>query len=161
MNSNFEPNWFLHATAKELHLDGSIVHNAKSLIVTAALNDAQAKILRHYPPLNKQVPSGTNQKPCLVELSFGIALDGVLMAQGPPSLEKIQLTMNHTKTIIHGGLYDFIRDAKTVKRLAGKSTKPKVNLSTPINSNEVYQRLSPIIPKVIHTSIFYNFFPIF
>lgn len=41
MNNNFEPNWLLHATATELHLDGSIVHNTKSLIVTAALNDAQ------------------------------------------------------------------------------------------------------------------------
>lgn len=41
MNNNFEPNWLLHATASELHLDGSIVHNTKSLIVTAALNDAQ------------------------------------------------------------------------------------------------------------------------
>ncbi len=43
MNNNFEPNWLLHATATELHLDGSIVHNTKSLIVTAALNDAQVK----------------------------------------------------------------------------------------------------------------------
>lgn len=45
MNNNFEPNWLLHATASELHLDGSIVHNAKSLIVTAALNDAQVIIV--------------------------------------------------------------------------------------------------------------------
>lgn len=41
MNSSFEPNWFLHATVKELHLDGGILHNEKSLIVTASLNDAQ------------------------------------------------------------------------------------------------------------------------
>jgi len=41
MNNKFEPGWLLHATASELHLDGSIVHNAKTLIVTAALSDAQ------------------------------------------------------------------------------------------------------------------------
>lgn len=46
MNNNFEPNWLLHATAAELHLDGSIVHNTKSLIVTAALNDAQVGDLK-------------------------------------------------------------------------------------------------------------------
>lgn len=43
MNNDFEPNWFLHATAGEFRLDGSILHNAKTLIVTAALNDAQVK----------------------------------------------------------------------------------------------------------------------
>lgn len=92
-------------------------------------------------------------KPCLAELSFGIALDGVLIAQGPPSLEKIQLTMNHTKTIIHGGLYDFIRDAKSAKRRNDrKSGVPKVVLKpatiSSFNPNDAYQRISPIIPKV-------------
>lgn len=97
-------------------------------------------------------------KPCLVELSFGIALDGVLIAQGPPSLEKIQLTMNNTKTIIHGGLYDFIRDAKAVKtnrtdlKSGGvpKVFPPKVVAVT--SFNDAYQRFSPIIPKVIYIS---------
>lgn len=41
MVNNFEPSWFLHATAKEMHLDGSILHNTKSLVVTASLNDAE------------------------------------------------------------------------------------------------------------------------
>lgn len=44
MNSSFEPNWFLHATVKELHLDGGILHQEKSLVVTAALNDAQVSV---------------------------------------------------------------------------------------------------------------------
>lgn len=43
MNNNFDPGWFIHATARELHLDGSIVHNAKTLLVNAALNDAQVR----------------------------------------------------------------------------------------------------------------------
>lgn len=45
MNNNFDPGWFIHATARELHLDGSIVHNAKTLLVNAALNDAQVRFV--------------------------------------------------------------------------------------------------------------------
>lgn len=165
MNNSLEPNWFVHATVKELHLDGSIMLNTKSLIVTAALNDAEAKVLRHYPPLNRTTGASSSaaaaadkmkNKPCMVELSFGIALDAVLMAQGPLSLEKIQLTMNHTKTTVHGGLYDFIRDAKAEKRRRSGAT-PSLPLtiskpSSPFDSNDLYQRISPIIPKVCTTN---------
>lgn len=90
----------------------------------------------------------------MVELSFDIALDAVLMAQGPLSLEKIQLTMNHTKTIIHGGLYDFIRDTKKRRSDLKNSpiralAPPPQNVSSiPFDSNDLYQRISPIIPKV-------------
>ena len=156
MNSNFEPNWFLHATAKELHLDGSIVLNANSLIVTAALNDAEVKVLRHYPPLNKK-EHNIKEKPCLVELSFGVALDSVLIVKAP-SVEKINLIMNHTKTIIHGGLYDFIRDAKAVKRL--NETKPQIICrpnaaasGASFSNDDLYYRISPIIPKVRHCRV--------
>lgn len=161
MNNSLEPNWFVHATVKELHLDGSIVLNTKSLIVTAALNDAEAKVLRHYPPLNRTTAglsaataaaAAVKNKPCMVELSFGISLDAVLMAQGPLSLEKIQLTMNHTKTTVHGGLYDFIRDVKTEKkRTGGAATGTAAKSSSlPMDNNDLYQRISPIIPKVCH-----------
>ncbi|XP_037044573.1 protein KIAA0100 isoform X2 [Bradysia coprophila] len=144
MNNNFEPNWLLHATATELHLDGSIVHNTKSLIVTAALNDAQAKMLRQYP-VAKNSNDKSKSKPCLAELSFGIALDAVLIASGQPSLEKIHVAMNQTKTIIHGGLYDFIRDAKSAQRDSNKDIV--LNDSSEFNSQDFYERISPIIPK--------------
>lgn len=45
MNRSKEPSWFLHASVKEVHLDGSIVQNAKSLIVTAALNEAEVRCI--------------------------------------------------------------------------------------------------------------------
>lgn len=144
MNNNFEPNWLLHATGS-VHLDGSVVHNTKSLIVTAALNDAQAKMLRQYPVV-KNSNDKSKSKPCLAELSFGIALDAVLIADGQPSLEKIHVTMNHTKTIIHGGLYDFIRDAKSVQR-DSNNTDIIINDSPKFNSQDFYERISPIIPK--------------
>lgn len=37
----FNTTWFLHATAGDLHLDGSTLHSSKTLIVTAALNYAR------------------------------------------------------------------------------------------------------------------------
>lgn len=41
MNNAFNPSWFLHATAGDLNLDGSTLHSLKSLVFTAALNDAR------------------------------------------------------------------------------------------------------------------------
>lgn len=188
VNRSREPSWFLHATVAEIHLDGSIVQNAKSLIVTAALNEAevcvnrstvmfvlrhlkgfvllvcffllQAKILRYYPPDTDVVPSPpTKPDVCLVELSFGVAFDAVLIALGQPSLEKIQLNMNHTKTTVHDGLYDFIRDTKSAKN---RSTTPPGSLPTIVlnkgapplwDGADLYARISPIIPKVFFFNI--------
>lgn len=48
MNNNFDPSWFLHATAGELHLDGSTLNNARTLIVTASLNDAHVSRLNIF-----------------------------------------------------------------------------------------------------------------
>lgn len=48
MNNDFDPGWFIHATAKELHLDGSIVHNAKTLLINVALNEAQVRIVNTF-----------------------------------------------------------------------------------------------------------------
>lgn len=102
-------------------------------------------MLRQNPLVVKNSNDKTKTKPCLAELNFGIALDAVLIADGQPSLEKIHLTMNHTKTIIHGGLYDFIRDAKSVQR--DTNTDIVFNESPKFNSQEFYERISPIIPK--------------
>lgn len=89
---------------------------------------------------------------CLVELSFGVALDGVIIAHGQPSLEKIQLNMNETKTTIHDGLYDFIRDAKSAKThstggVVSRAIKVPRSMQ-PIDGGDLYARISPIIPKV-------------
>lgn len=80
----------------------------------------------------------------MAELSFGIALDGALTATGPLFVEKMQLIMKQTKTFIHDGLYDFIRDTNHVNRLERKPTKSTQSL----NIDELCQRISPIIPKV-------------
>lgn len=74
------PGCLIHATASELHLDGSIVQNVKTLLVNANLSEASAKILKHAERKN-------NDKTCLGELSFAIALEATLVAQGPLSFE--------------------------------------------------------------------------
>lgn len=85
-------------------------------------------------------------RPCLAELSFDVALDATLIAQGPLSVDNLTLSVNNAKTTVYAGLYDFLNETK-------QRTKPKTdglqqlsNTSTKCN-NEVYLRISPIIPK--------------
>jgi hypothetical protein len=76
------PEWLLHATAAEVHLDGSIVHNARTLLVNVTIGSATAKMLRHA----EKKGDGSTQT-CLGELSFGISMEATLIAQGPLSVE--------------------------------------------------------------------------
>lgn len=160
MSNDFEPGWLLHATVKELHLDGSIVHNAKTLLVTAALNDAHVKILRQCPQRKQSLEGAklNQSQPCLIELSFGISLEGVLIAQGPLSVEKMQLEMSNTKIILHGGLYDFIRNSRKNYGIYGEGHEKEIDLRELLSegeeNDEDFQRLLPILPKVISSSLF-------
>lgn len=52
VNHDYKPGWTVYTTAGELHLDGSTLHNAKTLIVTAALNDAQVSSIFHLYTLH-------------------------------------------------------------------------------------------------------------
>lgn len=73
------PGCLVHATARELHLDGSILKNAKSLLVTLNVMDAETKILRHAEQQSKDAR--------LAEFCFGISMETILVAQGPLSVE--------------------------------------------------------------------------
>jgi len=75
------PEWLVHATAGEVHLDGSIVHNARTLLVNVTIAAATAKMLRHAEKRDDSAQT------CLGELSFGISMEAVLIAQGPLSVE--------------------------------------------------------------------------
>lgn len=104
----------------------------------------QVKFFRHYEPVAPDVQPQQKAKPCLAELSFGISLDGALTATGPIVVEKLQLVMKQTKTFIHDGLYDFIRDANSLNKtddISKTTTNPSLNI------DEICQRISPIIPK--------------
>lgn len=73
------PGCLIHATASELHLDGSILKNAKSLLVTLNLLEASAKVLRHAENQTEETK--------LAEFSFRISTEAILVAQGPLSVE--------------------------------------------------------------------------
>jgi hypothetical protein len=75
------PEWLVHATVAEVHLDGSIVHNARTLLVNVTVAAATAKMLKHAEKRDD------NAQTCLGELSFGISMEAVLIAQGPLSIE--------------------------------------------------------------------------
>ncbi|XP_055631118.1 protein hobbit isoform X2 [Toxorhynchites rutilus septentrionalis] len=158
LSNDHDPGWLLHATAKELHLDGSLVHNTKTMLVSSALCDAQAKILRHCQVAKRlDRPRPSDSQPCLGELSFGIALDSVLVAHGPISLEKLQLAMTNTKVVLHGGLYEFLKDAQSQKRRhemflrqnsVSLDSVPGAQAEQGRNDgSETYLGIAPIIPK--------------
>lgn len=73
------PEYLIHATANELHLDGSILKNAKSLLVTLNLLNAEIKVLRHAEQQGRETK--------LAEFCFGISMETILVAQGPLSVE--------------------------------------------------------------------------
>lgn len=75
------PEWLLHATVGEVHLDGSIVHNARTLIVNVTITPATAKILRHA--VSKEDPA----EACLGEVSFGITMEASMNALGTFAME--------------------------------------------------------------------------
>lgn len=74
------PGYLIHVSAKKLHLDGSLVQNAKTLLVNVDLSEASSKILRHC---EKQVESKT----CLAEINFAVILEATLNAHGPLSTD--------------------------------------------------------------------------
>ncbi|EDV96361.1 GH15243 [Drosophila grimshawi] len=155
MNNDFDPGWFIHATAKELHLDGSIVQNARVLLVNAALLEAQAKMLRHCNARRQSLENLNKIRPCLGEVSFDVALDASLFAHGPLSMDTLSLVINNCKSVIHGGLYEFLSEAKQRTHPGQQSKRLQKTLVPASNSydNDNYEKLAPIIPKNFNFSI--------
>lgn len=77
------PGWLVHATANELHLDGSIVQNARTLLVNVNLSEVSTKLLRHPEKL-------VDEETCLAELSFATSMEATLVAKGPLSVEVLE-----------------------------------------------------------------------
>ncbi|KAL3273176.1 hypothetical protein HHI36_014630 [Cryptolaemus montrouzieri] len=123
------PGCLMHSTASELHLDGSIFKNAKSLVVTLNLMDASAKVLRHAGKDSKET--------CLAEFSFGISLETILVAQGPLSVEKLDIRVLKASARIKDAFYNL-----------GNSYTSNQNSRIGHRSDEkLLERLQPIIPK--------------
>ncbi|XP_074027559.1 bridge-like lipid transfer protein family member hobbit isoform X2 [Leptinotarsa decemlineata] len=127
------PGYLIHATASELHLDGSILKNAKSLLATINLMDAEMKILRHAEQEVKETK--------LAEFSFGISMETILVAQGPLSVEKLDINMSHSRAVINGGFYNLAQSSKSEKI-------PKMSrYNSSSCEDDIFERLKPIIPK--------------
>ncbi|PSN37005.1 hypothetical protein C0J52_14236, partial [Blattella germanica] len=133
------PEFLVHATAGEVHLDGSIVHNSRTLLVNVTINSATTKILRHAERKDDSAQT------CLGELSFGISMEATLIAQGPLSVEKLYVGMNHTKAVISEGFYNFAQERRQIKEIE-KSPRTQYTHS---EESDIFQRLSPVIPKLI------------
>lgn len=73
------PEYLIHGTANELHLDGSILKNAKSLLVILNLLNVEIKVLRHAEHQGRETR--------LAQFCFGISMETILVAQGPLSVE--------------------------------------------------------------------------
>lgn len=91
-----DPGCLIHSTASELHIDGNIFKNSKSLLLTLNLMEATAKV-NQYLDYFSQFDTGElkvlrhaakdNKETCLAEFGFGISLETILVAQGPLSVE--------------------------------------------------------------------------
>lgn len=88
------PGYLVHATATEMHLDGSVVQNAKTLLVNVDLSEASAKVLRHS---EKRVEEET----CLAEINFAFITEVTFFAQGPLSVEVIQVFCKFCEPLIY------------------------------------------------------------
>lgn len=144
------PEYLVHITASELHLDGSILKNAKSLLVTLNLLSAEIKVLRHA-----EQPRETR----LAEFCFGISMETILVAQGPLSVEvcfvnlnimflnklihfqKLEVIMTHSSAVINAGFY-------TLQNSKSSDSKNVVISQYYSDEKDIFQRLLPIIPKV-------------
>lgn len=67
-----------------------------------------------------------------------------MTAVGPLFVDKMQIIVKQTKTFIHDGLYDFIRDINRSSHIERNTNKATQSL----NIDLLCQRISPIIPKV-------------
>ncbi|EFA07873.1 UPF0378 protein KIAA0100-like Protein [Tribolium castaneum] len=126
------PGCLTHATASELRLDGSILKNARLLLVSLNLIDASAKVLRHQENQSKQT--------CLAEFRFGVSMDVILIAQGPLSVEKLNFKMSQTSSIINDSFYSLAHGSKT-------SPKPSQI------EDDFLHKILPLIPKVCYIQI--------
>ncbi|XP_022903438.2 protein hobbit isoform X1 [Onthophagus taurus] len=125
------PGGLLHATVTELHLDGSVLQNAKILLVNANLTESSIKILRRSERQG-------NDDSCLGELSFAIALEAMLIAQGPLSFDTLQIVMSQTNATIYDGFYGLLP--------ANNPYKEETKISGDLQ-NGSFERICPIIPK--------------
>ena len=90
-------------------------------------------------------------------MNFGLAFDGTVIANGPLSVESLKISLKNSKVTLHGGLYDFIKDAKHHKETLFLSKKQaNIDHVSVLEAGEecnIFQKLSSIIPKIFELQI--------
>lgn len=143
--------WWLHLSTEKVDLDGSVVHSTKSLLFSINLKEVHMKMLKHKH-------SSKTLQPCLVEIAFGISLDGSFDTSKSLSFEKLQLSLYNTKLSIFNGFYEFLQDwkVKKSKKHALHSYINNDSTGTAPASTVLYdnvRRFSPLIPKMLTVGI--------
>ncbi|XP_048519501.1 protein KIAA0100 isoform X2 [Dendroctonus ponderosae] len=118
----------LEVWLKDLHIDGSILKNAKSLLATLNVTDAFMSVLKSN--------SLNQHKTKVAAFSFGITMETVLVAQGPLSVEKLEIKMSHSKASIKNGFYQLLHGPDEKYRTVIES------LPTAINSDQSWSPYS-------------------
>ncbi|XP_076275427.1 bridge-like lipid transfer protein family member hobbit isoform X2 [Rhynchophorus ferrugineus] len=129
----------VQTTAKELHIDGSILKNAKSLLVTFNTTDTLIKVFKNNNELS----------PRLAEFSFNIAMETVLVAQGPLSVERLDIKVPCSRATISNGFFSVLHNPKNKAHYSSDLKTPnKYELHVTKNDNgDVLERVLPIVPK--------------
>ncbi|XP_075221262.1 bridge-like lipid transfer protein family member hobbit [Lycorma delicatula] len=148
------PEWLLHTTVTDLHIDGSVMHTARSLLVNVTVNAVTAKLLRHAQqtvPPSKQSPARPIHA-CLAELSVGLTAEATVVAQGPLSVQKVFIGLENTKAVINDGFYAFARERHKPK--VPQTSQNYNSISVKRQSTfEFLHSISPVIPKDLSVKV--------
>lgn len=116
-------------------MDGSIIHNARTLLVNMSVTSTTAKFLKHAVE--------SDPHPCLVELAFGITMETTVIAQGPFSVEKLYMVMENPEAVVHDAIYGF----------AQRSKPPTIASPSSLPLSQLFQNYLSIIPKNVNVKI--------
>ncbi|XP_063241781.1 protein hobbit isoform X2 [Bacillus rossius redtenbacheri] len=132
-----QPECLAHITASQLHLDGSVLHGARTLLVNCTAGTVTAKVLRH--PAS---PRGGHT--CLLELGCGIALEASVLAQGQLSLQVLNVVVGNTNVVVNEAFYRFVQERKQLMR---SMPSPQLPSRSYVPIDHFLKQLAPVIPK--------------
>ncbi|RZF37809.1 hypothetical protein LSTR_LSTR007171 [Laodelphax striatellus] len=147
------PEWLLHTTLTDLHIDGSVMHSARSLLVNVVIGSTTARLLRHAQNTSAQPRKNSARNPdaCLAELSVALTAEATVFAQGPLSVQKVFIGLENTKAVMNDGFYAFARERQ---RPARQPAKGDESSPSPYGSTfELLYNISPIIPEFLTVKI--------
>ncbi|CAB0004586.1 unnamed protein product [Nesidiocoris tenuis] len=123
------PLTLLHTTLSDVNIDASVVHSARSLLVSSSIGTLNIRLL------------SPNDPKLAVNISASLNAEATIVASIPLSIQNIDIAFENIKTVIGDNVRsigDWIKPGES---------KPKMEGST-FNLKELINRAAPIIPKV-------------